>query len=551
MKKHDDNIEYAYKLATEKLNCGKSVADFTTYESIILWWIPYIRFYYRIHSLLNKDLGIVYGHNKYIIAVYKKVEFFFDLLKMLSIMIIIKINNKFIKVRPKIPKIVVTAQDIEWREIIDYDTNCIKKTDAFFDSILKRLSDGNTCSLIGIYPILNTAPMTSLKIYVEKLKYWYVTHKPFDVYWNINVYKKTKFSKKYFKEAFGVLKQDNLFKDVCICDEQNYYEQINRELETYFELSFPHIVKYIEMAKNMIDVEQPNLILIENEYGDFQRAIIIASKIKKVPTLAIQHGIITPTHLGYIFNKKDKEDIKKIIPDFTCVYGQYHYDLLTKNSIYDPNQVVITGQPRYDVLHHVNRIYSKKEFFKKYRINPAHRIILWTTQSHALSYEENINYLKEVVVAIENMDNATLIIKQHPGEGQKYTKMIKDYLSRFGIDAIMMQKDSDTYELLFICDLMIIKDSTTAMEAIALNKPVIVLNFSGDLDVVDYVEQGVALGVYNEGILKSTIEKLLENDSDLKNNRKIYIEKYLYKIDGKATERVVNLIEEIIRKKRK
>ncbi|NKQ39248.1 MAG: hypothetical protein HF967_07260 [Methanosarcinales archaeon] len=44
---------------------------------------------------------------------------------------------------------------------------------------------------------------------------------------------------------------------------------------------------------------------------------------------------------------------------------------------------------------------------------------------------------------------------------------------------------------------------------------------------------------------------ILNNTPELAKNRKIYIEKYLYKIDGKATERVVNLIEEIIRKKRK
>ena len=45
---------------------------------------------------------------------------------------------------------------------------------------------------------------------------------------------------------------------------------------------------------------------------------------------------------------------------------------------------------------------------------------------------------------------------------------------------------------------MLTKDSTTAMEAIALNKPVIVLNLGGEPDVVDYVEHCVALGVYKE-----------------------------------------------------
>jgi hypothetical protein len=56
----------------------------------------------------------------------------------------------------------------------------------------------------------------------------------------------------------------------------------------------------------------------------------------------------------------------------------------------------------------------------------------------------------------------------------------------------------------------------------------------------------VALGVYKEEDLKPTIKKLLGSNSILAKNRERYIKKYLYKIDGKATERVAKLIEEMI-----
>jgi len=94
------------------------------------------------------------------------------------------------------------------------------------------------------------------------------------------------------------------------------------------------------------------------------------------------------------------------------------------------------------------------------------------------------------------------------------------------------------------------KTSTTAMEAVAVNKPVIILNLSGEADVVDYVEQGVALGVYKEEDLKIAVEKLLISDLELAGNREQYIRKYLYKIDGKAAERVASVIERIIHKEK-
>ena len=114
------------------------------------------------------------------------------------------------------------------------------------------------------------------------------------------------------------------------------------------------------------------------------------------------------------------------------------------------------------------------------------------------------------------------------------------------MNAVVTPKSSDTYEQLFVCDLMIARHSTTAMEAVALNKPVIILNLSGEPDPVEYVKEGVASGVYKAEDLKPTIEKLLKDDSELAKNRKSYIEKYLYKIDGNASERIVKLIERII-----
>ena len=79
------------------------------------------------------------------------------------------------------------------------------------------------------------------------------------------------------------------------------------------------------------------------------------------------------------------------------------------------------------------------------------------------------------------------------------------------------------------------------MEAAALNKPVLIISF-GRYEYIDYIEQGIALGVHKEEELRSTIESLLLDDSKLAKNREKYIENYLYSIDGKATERISSVI---------
>jgi CDP-glycerol glycerophosphotransferase (TagB/SpsB family) len=175
---------------------------------------------------------------------------------------------------------------------------------------------------------------------------------------------------------------------------------------------------------------------------------------------------------------------------------------------------------------------------------------LWITQSHVLSDKENAENFKTVFETIEDIENVTLIIKQHPGEGERFTRMINNYLGNHEIEAVLTEKNSDTYEQIYVCDLLMTKTSTTALEAVALNKPVIILNLSGIADTVDYVQQGVALGVHRGKDLRTVIERLLTSDIELARNREQFIRKYLHKIDGKATERVVNIIGKIISKEK-
>jgi hypothetical protein len=325
--------------------------------------------------------------------------------------------------------------------------------------------------------------------------------------------------------------------------------RIDKDLDHYFTLIDKPVkvssLLDLIISEKIILLLKPKVLFLTCEYCTFHRAFTYVTHLNNnnKAVIALQHGVITPFHYGYIFRDNRTKDI---LPDLTCVFGQNHYDLLTEYSIYKPEQVVVTGQPRYDILYHADKIYSKEKFCEKYGIDPNHNIILWATAFHGQDDEGNIKDFKALFETIQNIKDMTLIIKPHPIDRQRHVKMIKDYLNNYQISVVVSPSSSDTYEQLFICDLMITKDSTTAMEAVALNKPVIVLDLNYKSDAIGYVKEGVALGVYKTEDLKPTIEKLLKNDSELAKNRKKYIEKYLYKIDGRATDRVVKLIEEMI-----
>jgi UDP-N-acetylglucosamine 2-epimerase len=287
-----------------------------------------------------------------------------------------------------------------------------------------------------------------------------------------------------------------------------------------------------------------------NEYGLFERSLIVAGKELGVSTVAIQHGMINSHHRGYMYSRDEVSPVGSFtapycpIPDRTAVYGPYYKHLLTKVSSYPEDRVIVTGAPSYDRIARLSEIYSKKDFAQRYNIEGTRRTLLWTTQCHGLSMSENTRNFEAVLSAMRHLSKTTLLIKQHPGEGRKYTEMIKDFLAKYDVNAILAPADSDLHEQLYSCDLMISKHSTSIIEAVAADKPVIILNLTKEIfpEGSDYVTEGVAVEVQWEQDLVATIRKLLDDSTELSRNRRRFVEKYLFGLDGKATQRAVSLI---------
>ena len=292
----------------------------------------------------------------------------------------------------------------------------------------------------------------------------------------------------------------------------------------------------------MIKREFPSVI-ITPESASETRCIPLNARKAGIPTLGVQHGNIG--RYDPVFNTNDPN----LFPDRIVVSGEYYREILLANSKLTKDRIVVAGIPRYDIFSEVDKIYKRKEFFERFDFEENKKLILWTTDCHALSDEENHRNCIAVLDAIKSCENVTLIIKQHPAEGKRYTTLLKKFIKEFGANARIVPKDSDIYELLFVCDLLITtKDSTTGAEAIALRKPVIVLDLSEKPRYNAYIEYGVAVGIYSGGALGKKIKELLESDAELAKNRGPYIRKFLYNIDGKATERVIGLIKTFQRK---
>lgn len=538
--------EYIRKLYKTKLSCDKNLLELTTYNNIAMWWMVQP----MVFNLLTIDACYPAKKAKLLTILYKIagpfIQFFYDY----SLLMIIKLMSCIYK-RKHYPnqnsnKIAFLRQNFVWGYVMDSKTATRIIRDRYFYNVIKKFNS-IYYDVLSFYP-LAIRPICGIRAFIEQQKDTEIRHMPLEKYLNINVYREYIDSYRFFKKQWKILRHDLIFKNLCVYNGIDEYDKIMAHLEFYFIFLFPYLVRESELARSMLRCERPSAIVMINEYGWIERSYIVAAKTESVPVIALQHGVITPLHTGYNY-KKDEIMGGTVnspycpIPDKIAVSGEYYFDLLTKISSYPQSNVVVTGQPRYDIMLRASEIYSKEKFCKIYNINPNHKIILWTTQCLAFSDEENNKNLDCVLSSMEDVFDATLIVKQHPEEPNIYTKKIKEYIKKYKSKKVLLvAKNSDIYELVCICDLLITKMSTTAMEAAALNKPVIALDLSGDQDTARYVSEGIAIGVYKSDDLTTAIKNLLENDSLLAKRRESYVLEHLYKIDGKASERVVDLI---------
>jgi len=511
---------------------GKDFIELTTYRGIALWW--FIRYRLSHSAEVNPLIKALLSHSFFMSV----VDFLYDFstsifCKLLTTHTKVKLSKK------KKGKILISAQTTQWRSIRDLNGQ-LKKSDAYFDYLITELKKRNY-EIVTVYPMEYSA--FGLRIMINRLRQGGVIHKAFNIYWSIKTWKKTIDAKKFFHKVWkNIFQNDKKFVNLL----RRY--QLETEMDHCFNYILERIVKRIEMVKEMIEIEKPDLILMINEYGSFGQALVAAGKLKNVPSLALQHGNLG---LGNIYSKesisghKDMKTPYCVIPDKTGVFGQFYYNFLTKNSCYSPSSVAITGLPRHDVLAIADKIFSRGNFCAKLKMNPDKKIILVITEN--LPTPKGEIFLRGVLRTLKNFPNVQIIIKPHPGEkGEWHNIILRDE----NIAAVVLPKDAETFEALYACDLLVAEYSTLITEAIILGKPVVSFLPKEIVDLTTHYKK-VTLRVHKEDNLAFAIHEALFDEkkrAKLKKAGEKFVTEHAYRRDGKATERVANLIEEMIRR---
>lgn len=375
--------------------------------------------------------------------------------------------------------------------------------------------------------------LTTAKHYFEKNSYHRVlTYRDFSHLADASYVEYGKIlAEKYHTEGVGIDFQDSVaYLGI------NFRELVEKfgEKAAYGKLAEDgrHAFLPIAFMDRVLDEVKPDVVVSTNSPKS-ERAVVNAAKARGIPTVSIVD----------LFGDGDF-----YVPEGNkiCVLSN-----ITKQFYLDAgvpeHMVKVTGNPMFDKLYQTRKSQANQTSPDKgtEQEGPA---LLWCDQPgnwlkdrskmHTYSEADTVRCLNSICNAALQAGFGSVYIRPHPSQDRS---IFSRFLTTTNDPRIVDGSEVDLYELLYEVDAMATRTSTTALEALLLNTPVLLLSDPAEYQPLKFVQYGLALESKGlpelyEGL--SSLIKFAQKGSDFE--RKLL--GYFPYADERSTERVLEVI---------
>ena len=290
----------------------------------------------------------------------------------------------------------------------------------------------------------------------------------------------------------------------------------------------------IEGLRNLIHQRGVVLFVTWNDSLPPHRALTLYAQQRGIPTLHISHAVhgMQPTN-------------EVIYADRTAVYGEHSRELYLGRE-HPAEKVIVTGNPDWDKYAHMPRLWKRDEVCRRLGLEAEKRTVLFATffipdPLSSVGRSRVERFYRSLLRSVKELQKTypiQLAVKLHPAEWERepwYRRIAVEE----GVDRLVIASGG-LEEFLFVSDVVICRGSNIGFEALLLGKPVI------SYEATLYGEGQAVIVIENTEELTPTIEKSLFDDRvrhRLEKHRKRAIRRFNHLGDGKATHRVMRIIE--------
>lgn len=444
------------------------------------------------------------------------------------------------------------SPSVNWRSVWNFETGSEERRDVFMGRVMREVrKQGFDPICVDVdYNLRGRTGALNEKLQSNEWR-WV----PFESYSNHEVFEKANANPDFdkLKGIFCAISHSKTFREslryqrVFLWD---YLEsRFRRLMSSIYLLEYARI---LETARLMMRAENPVAVVMTYETGAYARAAIVAAKEFGVPSVAVQHGLISPESAEYIHLElsPNESDWSCPIPTKTAVGGVYTADLLTKQSSYSVDAVAVTGYTKHDDLVDLMKheaALDRVKLLSGLGLNPSTKTVIVASGGFHAKYgwvhEYDRELLESILALAAKRGDLQMIVRLHPIEdGRMQAEAFRACSEVKG--AIVKGERND---LVWASDVFVTINSSTALDALVLGKPVFLLNQpTRDVPGVDL---GNAVQICRLQELGEQISMILD-DSSFASKRlaaqRSQMERYLNTVDGLASARVATLVQQLI-----
>lgn len=365
-------------------------------------------------------------------------------------------------------------------------------------------------------------------------------------YYSIKHFSRNRDMFKKLHRRWDSLKDNPDFKSKFVYNGYNFYDLIRPRLELVFNSLSYLVCDLKNISSDIIRVENYKVILTDHAENMLGKSFMLNTRLDDSrKTLAFSHEQIYPACAHTCVRNKKSLDKNSLLwrplPYAKFVWGKYAKDILIKYCAYNSEVVKITGNPKFDCI--FNTSYKKKDLIKKYPLFRDSRKKILIVSSNMFE-----QYALFVEIAQKNPDYL-FIFKPHPNESMQ---LVSSSFKNAPKNIIFVDRFIDTYELIFLSDYVLMFNSTAGFEAMLFEKIVFMISYNNiEPDGIPFKGSGAIIEIRRGNDMKNALNKLKDKkfEKQLFLNMKKFVNYMHFKNDGKATVRVADEIEKIIKSK--
>lgn len=310
--------------------------------------------------------------------------------------------------------------------------------------------------------------------------------------------------------------------------------------ETLRKVVDPDVHQLARVERLLVELKPAVLLLTQEGH---RIPWLLAAARAGVPTFALQHGILYPTHPGYA----DRRHPRLIVPTRTFVFGEFERRVL-EGGAYHAGEVAVSGSPRLD-LERAAAVgadaFAEREAVRaELGVGDGDAMLVVSTLHAPFVRRSHLVHMLEVCLG-GPLPGVHLVFKQHPGEldDGPYRELLTGLARAGGYEPppMTLVKDIDLYRLLGAADAHLGQHSTVLTDAVVTGTPNLIAIVEPSQDILGYVAAGVARPVRSIDDVRTALRDPRSADPAA---RRSFLDDHFR--DGDASARIARSIADAI-----